>query len=92
MSGFLNLKLQRVHTITRTDTLKPSDAITDSPHVILLLPDTTQLFPQYHLFFTNTFTFYLPSNVVILCLNLYLSFPSDWSTNKPELRDSRTTR
>ena len=28
---FLNQKIQRVHTITRTDALKPSDAITDLP-------------------------------------------------------------
>lgn len=52
------------------------------PHVFLLLPDTTQPFPQYHLFFTNTFTFYLPSNVVLLCSNLYLSFSSEVLTSR----------
>ena len=35
--GFLNQKIQRVHIITRTDALNPSDAITDSPTRIPLV-------------------------------------------------------
>ena len=45
------------------------------PHVSLYLSDTTQPFAQYHLFFTSTFTFFHPPNLVLLCLNLYHSLP-----------------
>ena len=46
------------------------------PDVSLWLSDTTPPLAQYHLFFTNTFTFSHPPNFVLLCLNIYFSLPS----------------
>ena len=45
---------------------------------------------QYHLFFTGTSTFSHPPNILLLCLNIYLSLPS-YSTNKPEIRQAGTS-
>ena len=67
------------HMHWRTQTQRCHNRLT---HTYSSCCDTTQPFPQYHLFFTNTFTFYLPSNVVLLCSNLYLSFSSEVLTSR----------
>ena len=85
--GFLNQKIQRVHTITCTDALKPSDAITDlSTRIPLVagynpaLPSLSSIFHK-HIHILSSFQ---------RCATVFKSIPvvPFRSTNKPEVRDS----
>ena len=75
--GFLNQKIQRVHTITWTDALKLSDAITDSHTLVAgynpALPSISSIFHRH---------IRIPSKIVLLCLNLCLSFASEVLTSR----------
>ena len=85
----LNQKIQRVHTITCTDALKLSDAITDSHTRIPLVAGYNPALPSISIFHRH---------IRILssfqhCATEFKSMPlvRFRSTNKPEVPDSRTS-
>ena len=89
--GFLNQKIQRVHTITRTDTLKPSDAITDSPTRISLVAGYNPALPSISSIF-HKYIHILSSFQRSATVFKSIPFVPFRSTNKPEVRESRTSR